>query len=209
MSDVAPTDNRVAPNRDRSVTWQGNICSPLNRTLIEDMSDRLLSTRQKAVATSKRTMTVRVHELAKNLGVSSAQVLELLRAMGHPAKGPSSSVEMSHADVVRRAFEATTSVSPELRPTDRLERVRERLHLTVSGTTWEAWLAEQALVRRVNVSRQEAAVKSRELYQADQFARGEADRGRWEGTFEGPLESKRRARAVVYQGGAPGLGKRH
>lgn len=154
-------------------------------------------------------MTLRVHELATDLGVPLTRVLELLRAMSLPVKSSISTIEMHHADAVRRAFEATTLAPPEQHPSDRHEQVRELLHFTVNGNTREGWSAEQELVRRVNASRQEAASKSRELYESDQLARREANRLRWEGTYEGPREPKHRARALIFQGGAPGLGKRH
>lgn len=178
------------------------------------MYDKLLSTRRKSGGhLEMRIMTVRVHELATDLGLSSARVLELLLAMSLPTKGPSSSVEPHHADAVRQAYEAMAPAAmplvPEPRPTPRHQRAKELLYLSTNGQSREDWLTEQALIRRVNTSRQEAAAKSRELYEADQATRREADRRRWEGSFEGPREPKHASRAIVYQGGAPGLGKRH
>jgi len=82
--------------------------------------------------------------------------------------------------------------------------------MSVSGKTQDEWLSEQERIRLVNVSRQAAAAKSRELYESAQLDRREANRLRWEGSYEGPRGPRHLARSiVVFQGGSPGLGKRH
>ncbi len=53
---------------------------------------------------------IRVHELAKELGMTNKEVLDLAGAAGVAAKAPSSSLQEAYADMLRRRAErpATT-----------------------------------------------------------------------------------------------------
>ncbi len=55
---------------------------------------------------------MRVHELAKELGISSKELMERLRAMGVAAKNNFSSVDDAAADEVRRAMKGDAGVTP-------------------------------------------------------------------------------------------------
>ncbi|MEC9224733.1 MAG: translation initiation factor IF-2 N-terminal domain-containing protein, partial [Actinomycetota bacterium] len=48
---------------------------------------------------------VRVHELAKELGMTNAEMVELCHSLGVPIKGQSSSLNEAYADMVRRKAE--------------------------------------------------------------------------------------------------------
>ncbi|ROR83061.1 hypothetical protein SAMN06295974_3535 [Plantibacter flavus] len=63
-------------------------------------------------------------------------------------------------------------------------------------------------MRIVDASRTEAAARSRAIYEEQQQARREADRRLWEEPLEGPSEPRQMDRAIIYWGGALGLGKR-
>ena len=45
---------------------------------------------------------IRIHELAKELGMTNAEVLDLCGVLGVAAKGPSSSLAEAYADMVTR-----------------------------------------------------------------------------------------------------------
>ena len=45
---------------------------------------------------------IRIHELAKELGMTNAEVLDLCGVLGVAAKGPSSSLAEAYADMVNR-----------------------------------------------------------------------------------------------------------
>ena len=48
---------------------------------------------------------IRIHELAKELGMTNAEVLDLCGVLGVAAKGPSSSLAEAYADMVTRRAE--------------------------------------------------------------------------------------------------------
>ena len=48
---------------------------------------------------------LRVHELAKELGMTNAETVELCHSLGVPIKGQSSSLNEAYADMVRRKAE--------------------------------------------------------------------------------------------------------
>ena len=48
---------------------------------------------------------IRVHELAKELGMTNKEVLDLAGAAGVAAKGPSSALQEAYADMLRRRAE--------------------------------------------------------------------------------------------------------
>ena len=48
---------------------------------------------------------IRVHELAKELGMTNSEVLDLAGAAGVAAKAPSSSLQEAYADMLRRRAE--------------------------------------------------------------------------------------------------------
>jgi translation initiation factor IF-2 len=49
---------------------------------------------------------IRIHELAKQLGMTNAEVLALCERLGVAAKGPSSSLAEAYADMVTRRAQA-------------------------------------------------------------------------------------------------------
>lgn len=154
-------------------------------------------------------MKPRVHEVASELGLRSPRAVELLQAMGVHVKGPSSSISKDEADALRLAAGALSG-KPQSRPVfiAKHPRTGALLHFTVNEAKHQQWLEHQERMRIVDASRAEAAARSREIYEDQRQARRDADRLRWEGSFEGPTEPRQADRAIIYRGGAPGLGKR-
>jgi translation initiation factor IF-2 len=59
------------------------------------------------------TKKIRIHELAKELGMTNAEVLDLCGVLGVAAKGPSSSLAEAYADMVTRRAERDGLTRPE------------------------------------------------------------------------------------------------
>jgi translation initiation factor IF-2 len=56
---------------------------------------------------------IRIHELAKELGMTNAEVLDLCATLGVAAKGPSASLAEAYADMVTRRAERDGLTRPE------------------------------------------------------------------------------------------------
>ena len=61
----------------------------------------------------KSKMKKRAHELAKELGVSSKQILSVAKGMGMDIKTASSSIEVSDAEKIRKSLSSPSSGEPE------------------------------------------------------------------------------------------------
>ena len=164
-------------------------------------------------------MTLRVHEVAAELGMSTRQVMNLLREAGAHPKGPSSPVEPQHLAAIRSAWWTVSRPLYDRRrqhaggkraPGDKALLAAELLQFKSSGfLSIEEWRRASEVERRARKTVREAAARSRELYEEAARARQEANRRRWEGTYEKPeTATASSGRPVVYLAGAPGLGKR-
>ncbi len=168
--------------------------------------DKFLSTRtQSGGVLEMRVMNIRLHELAAELGLPSRRVLELLRKMDVPVKGPSSALLDADADALRQALRTDPSLrvdGPVSRgPAGR--RINEWRMFENSGfATFAEWtLARAALAVNIE-SRRAAAAQSQAIWEAKQRER------RREGDPAARPSRRAEPRFTFVQGGAPGLGKR-
>ncbi|WP_158863710.1 hypothetical protein [Leifsonia sp. AG29] len=88
-------------------------------------------------------------------------------------------------------------------------RSLEHARFLASGyQTIEEYRRAQERSARVLASIEAAKAKSKELYEAEAEARWEAERHRFDGTFEKPEKPSAPSRPVVWRGGSPGLNKK-
>ena len=128
-------------------------------------------------------MSVRIHQLSKDIGMENKELLALLRSRGFEVKSASSTIDNINADAIREEFTQPTEAAPE-------ETAAEKPAPEEAAAEPEEKPAAPQIPAGAFVKSAEDIKREREAKAAAEKAKAEADKPALRSAAEKPAESK-------------------